>query len=86
MRRAITKNAPETTVDGDGASRIRASPCLPPFCHQGQIPKDSESDVEGTPGVCRMMAVVGSQTMLDDGRQGTSIAPEVTVKAVERAG
>ena len=42
-----------------------------PHCHQGQSPRDQDLDVEGTqcsPGVRRMMAVVGSEASFDTGR------------------
>ena len=58
-------------------------------CHQGQSPRDQELDVAGTeysPGVRRMMAVVGSETSFDHGRQQLELLAglEVTTKAVER--
>ncbi len=58
-------------------------------CHQGQSPRDQELDVEGTeysPGVRRMMAVVGSETSFEQGREQLQLlaALEVTTKAVER--
>jgi hypothetical protein len=58
-------------------------------CHQGQIPRDGELDVWGTeysPGVRRMMALVGSDTSFDRGREqlGVLAGVEVTTKAVER--
>ena len=45
---------------------------LCPNCHQGQSPRDQELNVVGTecsPGVRRMMAVVGSESSFDGGRQ-----------------
>lgn len=58
-------------------------------CHQGQSPRDQELDVVGTeysPGVRRMMAVVGSETSFEQGREQLQLlaALEVTTKAVER--
>lgn len=58
-------------------------------CHSGQSPRDKELDVSGTefsPGVRRMMAVVGSDASFDQGReQLESLAGlKVTRKAVER--
>ena len=41
-------------------------------CHQGQSPRDRELDVVGTecsPGVRRMMAVVGSESSFHGGRE-----------------
>jgi hypothetical protein len=58
-------------------------------CHRGQSPRDQELDVEGTeysPGVRRMMAVVGSETSFEEGREQLELLAglEVTTKAVER--
>jgi hypothetical protein len=58
-------------------------------CHNGQFPCDAELDVEGqdlSPGVRRMLAVVGSQAPFDHGRQQIQLLAglEVTTKAVER--
>ena len=58
-------------------------------CHQGQSPRDGELDVVGTeysPGVRRMMAVVGSQVSFAEGRAQLQLLAglEVTSKAVER--
>ncbi|MGA2269440.1 MAG: ISKra4 family transposase [Bryobacteraceae bacterium] len=60
-----------------------------PHCQQGQSPRDRELDVEGTecsPGVRRMMALVGSEASFDHGRQQLEwlAGLEVTAKAVER--
>jgi hypothetical protein len=60
-----------------------------PNCHQGQSPRDRELDVAGTdcsPGVRRMMAVVGSESSFAGGRQQLQLLAgiEVTTKAVER--
>lgn len=62
---------------------------LCPACHQGQSPRDQELDVEGTeysPGVRRMMAVVGSETSFEQGREQLELLAglKVTTKAVER--
>src|SRR5271165_1728832 len=58
-------------------------------CHQGQSPRDRELDVEGvacSPGVRRMMAVVGSQSSFEQGREQLELLAgiEVNAKAVER--
>lgn len=58
-------------------------------CGQGQFPLDQELDVEGgelSPGVRRMLAVVGSETSFDHGREQMKLLAdlEVTAKAVER--
>lgn len=58
-------------------------------CHQGQFPADVELDVKDTgvsPGVRRMLALVGQQAPFDHGRQQMEVLAglEVTSKAVER--
>ena len=58
-------------------------------CHRGQSPHDRELDILDTgysPGVRRMMAVVGSDTAFDQGREQMALLAglEVTRKAVER--
>lgn len=58
-------------------------------CHHGQSPRDRELDVVGTdysPGVRRMMAVVGSDASFDHGREQMELLAGLTVtrKAVER--
>ena len=60
-----------------------------PRCHQGHSPCDRELDVEGhefSPGVRRMMALVGSETSFDQGREQLELLAglAVTTKAVER--
>jgi len=62
---------------------------LCPHCHQGHSPLDRELDVEGvacSPGVRRMMAVVGSDASFQQGREQLQFLAgvEVTAKAVER--
>jgi hypothetical protein len=58
-------------------------------CHTGQFPADVELDIEHTefsPGVRRMLAVVGQDSPFDQGRQQMKLLAdlEVTTKAVER--
>jgi hypothetical protein len=58
-------------------------------CHEGQIPVDRELDVEGvmhSPGVRRMIALVGSQMSFDSGRRQIKelAGLSISVKAVER--
>jgi hypothetical protein len=58
-------------------------------CHHGQSPRDWELDIldtEYSPGVRRMMAVVGSDASFDQGREQLQLLAglEVTRKAVER--
>jgi hypothetical protein len=58
-------------------------------CHHGQFPADAGFDINGTdlsPGVRRMLALVGSEAPFDHGRQQMELLAglEVTTKAVER--
>jgi hypothetical protein len=58
-------------------------------CHQGQFPFDVELDVEHqdlSPGVRRMLALVGQAAPFDQGREQMKVLAglEVTTKAVER--
>ncbi len=58
-------------------------------CGNGQFPFDAELDVESkdlSPGVRRMLALVGSEAPFDHGRQQIALLAglEVTTKAVER--
>jgi hypothetical protein len=62
---------------------------LCPDCHHGQSPRDRELDVEGiecSPGVLRMLAVVGSESSFEQGRDQLALLAglEVTAKCVER--
>ena len=62
---------------------------LCPRCHRGQSPRDRELDVEGTqfsPGVRRMMAVVGSEASFEQGREQLELLAglKVAAKAIER--
>ena len=62
---------------------------LCPQCHCGQFPADVALDIEKTdlsPGVRRMLALVGSETSFDHGRRQIELLAglEVTAKAVER--
>lgn len=58
-------------------------------CHNGQFPADVTLDIEKTdlsPGVRRMLALVGAETSFDCGRRQMELLAglEVTTKAVER--
>jgi hypothetical protein len=58
-------------------------------CHHGQFPADAGFDIDGTdlsPGVRRMLALVGSEAPFDQGRRQMELLAglEVTTKAVER--
>lgn len=62
---------------------------LCPRCHTGQFPVDAALDIDKTecsPGVRRMLALVGSEGPFDHGRQQIELLAglEVTAKAVER--
>ena len=60
-----------------------------PRCHRGLSPLDRKLDVESTacsPGVRRMIGVVGSETSFDHGREQLELLAglDLTTKAVER--
>ena len=62
---------------------------LCPHCHHGQCPADAALDIEKldlSPGVRRMLALVGSEAPFDHGRRQIQLLAglEVTAKAVER--
>lgn len=62
---------------------------LCPHCHNGQCPADTALDIEKTdlsPGVRRMLALVGSEAPFDHARQQIELLAgiDVTAKAVER--
>ena len=72
-----------------GAVEFQRAYYVCPHCRRGQSPRDSELDVEGTacsPGVRRMMALVGSETSFEQGREQLEVLAGLTVtaKAVER--
>jgi hypothetical protein len=72
-----------------GPSQIVRPYYLCSRCHQGQFPADLELDVKDTevsPGVRRMLAVVGAEAPFDHGRKQMQVLAglEVTAKAVER--
>jgi len=72
-----------------GPVRISRPYYLCAHCRQGQFPADGELDVQGTefsPGVRRMLALVGHQAPFDHGRQQMQLLAglEVSTKAVER--
>lgn len=72
-----------------GAATITRPYYLCAQCHHGQFPADVDLDVDGTelsPGVRRMLAVVGAAAPFDHGRQQMEILAglKVTAKAVER--
>ena len=62
---------------------------LRPHCHNGQCPADAGLDMEKvdlSPGVRRMLALVGSEAPFDHGRRQLELLAglKVTAKAVER--
>ena len=62
---------------------------LCPKCHNGQFPVDRQLDVENldcSPGVRRMQALVGQQAPFDHGREQMKLLAglEITAKSVER--
>ena len=72
-----------------GPARVSRPYYLCSQCHLGQFPADAELDVEDTevsPGVRRMMALVGATGPFDQGRQQLQMLAglEATTKAVER--
>ncbi len=80
---------PKPVMTVVGPVRISRPYYLCAHCRQGQFPADGELDVEGTefsPGVRRMLALVGHQAPFDHGRQQMQLLAglEVTTKAVER--
>jgi hypothetical protein len=80
---------PKQLLTALGRLEIERAYSVGPYCHHSQIPRDRELDGEGSacsPGVRRMMALVGSQGSFDHGREElASLAGlEVTAKAVER--
>ena len=63
---------------------------LCPHCHNGQCPADTALDITKTelsPGVCRMLALVGAEAPFDHGRRQIELLAglDVTAKTVERA-
>jgi uncharacterized protein UPF0236 len=80
---------PKQLLTALGPITIQRPYYLCPYCHQGQSPRDSELDVKGTeysPGVRRMIAVVGSDTSFEHGREELELLAglKVSTKAVER--
>ena len=72
-----------------GWVQLRRPYYLCPHCQQGQFPLDRQLDVEGlelSPGVRRMLAVVGSEVSFARGQEQMRLLAdlEVTTKAVER--
>ncbi|MBV8514562.1 MAG: ISKra4 family transposase [Acidobacteria bacterium] len=80
---------PRTILTAVGSVTFQRPYYLCSSCHQGQSPRDVELDVENTdysPGVRRMMALVGSSSSFAHGREQLDALAglQVTTKAVER--
>ena len=80
---------PKRLLTALGPVQLERAYCVCPHCQQGQSPRDRELDVEGTecsPGVRRMMALVGAETSFDKGREQLDLLAgiEVAAKAVAR--
>src|SRR5262249_15892912 len=72
-----------------GPAKLRRPYFLLPRCGEGQFPVDRQLDVERngkSPGVRRMLAVVGQQMPFEQGRQHIKLLAdlEITTKEVER--
>lgn len=72
-----------------GEVELRRAWYLCAQCHNGQCPADTALDIEKTdssPGVRRMLALVGSESPFDHGRRQIELLAglKVTAKAVER--
>jgi hypothetical protein len=79
----------KTILTAVGSAELLRPYFLCAHCHHGQFPADVELDVENTelsPGVRRMLAVVGNDAPFDHGREQMKwlAGLEVTTKAVER--
>jgi Uncharacterised protein family (UPF0236) len=80
---------PRRIVTALGAVEFERAYYVCSRCRRGQSPRDRELGVEGSecsPGVSRMMALVGSEVSFDQGREQLELLAglEVTAKAVER--
>lgn len=79
----------KTVLTVVGRTQLQRPYYLCSRCHEGQFPADQQLDVKGTefsPGVRRMLAVVGAAAPFDHGREQMKVLAglEVTTKAVER--
>ena len=87
--RLFTGSCAPTDPHAVGRVEVSRPYYLCPHCHNGQFPADVELDIEDTefsPGVRRMLAMVGLEAPFDHGRQQMKLLAdlEVTTKAVER--
>ena len=79
----------KTVLTAVGRVELSRPYYLCPHCHNGQFPADVELDIDNTefsPGVRRMLALVGQQMPFEQGRQQMKLLAdlELTAKAVER--
>lgn len=79
----------KTILTAVGEVRLRRPYYLCPHCRQGQFPADAELDIDNTelsPGVRRMLAMVGQQAPFEQGRRQLQLLAnlKLTTKAVER--
>ncbi|MBK5294490.1 MAG: hypothetical protein JJE04_22770 [Acidobacteriia bacterium] len=79
----------KTVLTAVGEVKLLRPYSLCSYCHEGQFPMDAELDVKHTklsPGVRRMLAVVGAEAPFDHGRQQMKALAglKVTAKSVER--
>jgi len=79
----------KTVLTVVGEAELQRPYYLCPHCHEGQFPVDAELAVEDTaysPGVRRMLGVVGADAPFTHGREQMKALAglEVTTKAVER--
>lgn len=89
-RARCTGLRPKQLVTVVGTVRLKRGYYYCAQCVEGVIPKDRELDVEGTsfsPGVRRMMGLVGAKEPFDEGRRDLEALSGVRVstKALERA-
>ncbi len=80
---------PKQLLTAVGKVEFERAYYLCPHCHHGLSPRDRELDVAATvysPGVRRMMGIVGSETSFEHGREQLDLLAGLTVtaKAVER--
>jgi len=89
QRARFQEMRPRIILTAVGAVRFQRPYYLCSSCHRGQSPRDVDLDVENTdysPGVRRMMALVGSSSSFAQGREQLDALAglKVTTKAVER--
>ena len=89
LRAQYQELRPKTLLTVVGKVEASRPYYLCPHCHSGQFPADIELDVENTtasPGVRRMLAMVGLAAPFEHGRRQMKLLADlaVTAKAVER--